>query len=235
MGGPTRRFLNNRVSVPQPHDVPISHYPESGVIVSRWEDEGHSCEGSRIEGNIIEGTVNGIQVLADPGQTCRGHEIRENEIQLGEVPLAGEYPDHLRDYFFGPGATGSVVTGTAIRLHGRTGSSEDKAAGRIIDVVVENNRILGGVGLGIQLHHASSNRLVGNQISGIQRRDPFPGLTWGEDATVWEHANGSGIWISAESESNYLEGNLFDNIVASAVIIDGEGNEVIPGRQDRRP
>tara|TARA_A100001391_G_scaffold156803_2_gene115009 strand:+ start:1450 stop:2817 length:1368 start_codon:yes stop_codon:yes gene_type:complete len=227
--GAAVHFLNNRISVPQPDDVPMSHHPESGFVINRWEDEGHTCEGSRVVGNVIEGTVNGIQVLANPGQTCSGHEIRDNEIRLGEVPLADDYPDYLRDFFFGLDARGTAVTGTAIRLHGVSSSSEDQADGRVIEVLIENNRVIGGAGLGIQLFHGSMNQLIGNEISGIRKREPFPGLTWGEDATVWEEANGSGIWISPGSENNYLEGNRFDNIEAFNVIDDGEGNEVIPG------
>ena len=232
--GAAVHFLNNRISVPEPHAVPSSHHPESGVIVNTWGMEGHHCEGSRVEGNIIEGTVNGIQILADPGQTCTGHVIRDNEIRLGEVPLAGDYPDYLRDFFFGPGAVGSSATGTAIRLHGQPGSTPDEPAGRVTDVLVENNRLSGGFGLAVQLRNASSNRLVGNRITDIRRRDPFPGLTWGEDPTVWKDANGSAIWISAGSDLNQLEGNSFEGIEASAVMIQGDENEVTLGDEESK-
>lgn len=225
--GAAVHFLNNRISVPQPDDVPTTHHPESGIIITRWENDGHTCEGSRVEGNVIEGTVNGIQILANPGQTCSGHEIRDNEIRLGEVLLADDYPDYLRDFFFGPDAIGTAVTGTAIRLHGVSSSSEDLTDGRVIEVLIENNRVHGGSGLGIELLHGSNNRLIGNEISGIRKRDPFPGLTWFDDATAWEDANGTGIWISAGSENNHLEANRFDNIEVSTVVDDGDGNEVI--------
>lgn len=219
-------FLNNRINVTQPDDIPFSHHPESGITINRWEVEGHTCEGSSVEGNVIEGMMNGIQVFASPGLTCNGHEIRDNEIRLGEVPLADDYPEYLRNFFFGPDSRGTAITGTAIRLYGVSSSSEDQADGRVIGVLIENNRVLGGAGLGVQLQHASNNRLIGNEISGIRKRDPFPGLTWFDDTTAWEDANGSGIWISTGSENNYLEGNRFNDVEASAVHDDSEGNEV---------
>ena len=214
--GTAVHFLNNTIRVPEPHQVPVSYYPESGIIISQWDDEGHTCEGSRVEGNLIEGTMHGIHVLADPGQTCRDHVIRDNEIRLGEIPLAEDYPDHLRAMFFGSDAVGTAATGTAIRLYG----------GAVTDVLVENNTIVGGFGLGIQLQQASNNRLIGNRISGIQKRDPFPGLTWGEDATVWEEANGSGIWLSVGSDENLLEGNVIENAATTPVTDEGQANTI---------
>jgi hypothetical protein len=221
-------ILDNRITVPEPQTVPAAYYPESGVILSPGPASA-SCAGSRVVGNVVEGTVHGIQVLAGGsawGGTCSDHEIRDNEIRLRQIPLPTGYPRNLRDFYFGEEAEGSAVTGTAIRLHGELLGPADGGAATITNVVIQDNRIVGGHGLGIQLARASGNRIVGNQISAIRRRSPFPGLTWGDDPNRWREANGSAIWISEGSDENLVAGNIFTEIEGPEVYVAGDRNDI---------
>ena len=219
------RIEDNRFTVPEPGTVPAANYPESAVILSPapgWD----SCHGSHVVGNVVEGTVHGIQVLAGGWGTCENLEIRDNHIRIRPVPLPTEYPIHLRQWYFGEDAEGSAVSGTAIRLYGTAlGDAPDTAT--ITDVLIENNRILGGAGLGIELTGASGNRIVGNSIQGVRPRSPFPGLTWGDNPERWREANGSGIWVSPGSDENEILGNTFDDIPEAAVFVVGDRNVVI--------
>lgn len=228
--------LDNRISVPEPHAVPTSKYPESGIILSPGMTPD-GCEGSRVAGNVIDGTVNGIQVMAGGFGQCRDHEIRDNEIRVRAVPLPPDYPDHLRTLFFGEDMEGSAVTGTAIRLDGRldaeTGAtSAAPAAATITDVVVENNRVIGGHGLGILVAAAADNRIVGNEVSGIRERSPFPGLTWGEDPSHWRDANGAGIWVAPGSDRNVIAGNTFEDLAGAAAVVEGDENRLELGADE---
>jgi pimeloyl-ACP methyl ester carboxylesterase len=224
--GATVHIFDNRITVPEPQSVPASYHPESAVILSPGPASG-SCEGSRVVGNVVEGTVHGIQILAggDRG-TCRNHEIRDNVIRIRKVPLPPGYPRHFRDFYFGDEAEGSAVSGTAIRLHGEVLGPADGVSAAITNVLIQDNRVLGGDGLGIQLVSASGNRVIDNHVSGIRRRSPFPGLTWGDDPNRWREANGSGIWASSGSDGNEIVGNTFEDIAGAAVVLEGDSNRV---------
>src|SRR5690606_34456903 len=104
----------------------------------------------------------------------------------------------------------------------------------IRDNVVESNRILGAEGLGMEILRASGNRIVDNTISGITRREPFPGNTM-YIPPPWGAANGSGIWVSAGSEGNEIAGNTFDDIAAFAVVIEGDSNDIGASTQEAGP
>ncbi|HUE77451.1 MAG TPA: DUF4440 domain-containing protein, partial [Longimicrobiales bacterium] len=95
----------------------------------------------------------------------------------------------------------------------------------IEDNLIERNRIMGVKGVGIALNRASGNRILDNTITGIERREPYPGDNWGIPPT-WEAANGSGIWLSPGSGENEIVGNRFDNIAAAAVVLEGDSNHV---------
>lgn len=218
--------LDNRITVPEPGSVPAAHYPESGVIVGPGPPPS-SCAGSRVEGNVIEGTVHGVQVIGGTTGTCADHEIRDNDIWVREVSLPPDYPRHLMDLYFGDGSEGSTVTGIAIRLDGETlGPVDDTVAATVARVLIEGNRVLSGHGLGIQVARASNNRIVGNHVEGIRRRSPFPGLTWGDDPDRWREANGSGIWVSPGSDDNEIVGNTFEDVASDAIVLEGDGNRV---------
>jgi hypothetical protein len=219
--------IDNRISVPDPGSVPSAYYPESGVIVSPGPAPDR-CRGSLVAGNVIEGTVHGIQVLAGPGRdTCADHVIRDNVIRVEPVPLPPGYPAHLRDFYFAEGAEGSTVTGTAIRLDGAHDGTPDSTTGPTIrNVLVQNNRVLGGAGLGIQLRAATDARIIDNHITGIRRRSPFPGPTWGDDPELWRDANGAAIWVSDDSHENLVAGNTFDDIEGAVVHASESANEI---------
>lgn len=217
--------LQNRISVPAPETVPWFGYPEGGVILTPGPS-AEPCRGSRVVGNAIEGTVNGIQVLAGAAGRCRGNEIRDNEIRVVEVALPADYPDHLRVLYLGEDAEGSTVTGTAIRLYGEYTGAPDDPTAAITNILIENNRVLGGAGLGMQLVNASGNRIVGNHIYGIRRRSPFPGLTLYDDPDRWRDANGSSIWVSPGSNENEIIDNTFEAFATHAIALEGDRNIV---------
>lgn len=233
-------IIDNRITVSKPETVPTAYYPESGVILS-VSPPGTVCKGSRVEGNDITGTIHGIQILSVPGMECSDHEIRNNVIRVREVPLPPGYSNYYFRFYFGKDAVGSTVTGIAIRLYGGLnpsgpggGGESAAASGTVTGVVVKDNRVIGGVGLGMQLVNASGNRIEGNHFSDIRVRTPFPGLTWGDETLLWRGANGSGIWISPGSDENVITGNTFERIAANAVFLEGDKNVVeIRSRADR--
>lgn len=225
--------IENRITVPEPETVPAAYYPESGVILSPGPDGG-GCNGSRVIGNVVNGTIHGIQVLAGGRESCSEHEIRNNVIRVRQVSLPSAYPSHHLRFYFGDDAEGSAVAGIAIRLYGALDDGEAPEGGStatIRSVVVQDNRVLGGAGLGIQLVNASGNRVEGNHLSDIRLRSPFPGLTWGDHPQRWREANGSGIWVSPASNDNEITDNRFDEIAAHAVVLEGDRNVVKPRRE----
>jgi hypothetical protein len=220
--------IDNRITVPEPETVPAAYYPESGVILSPGPDGG-GCRGSRVVGNDVSGTIHGIQVLAGARGTCSELEIRNNIIRVRVVPLQLGYPSHHYRFYFGEDAEGSAVAGTPIRLYGTFDDGEastDGSTATITGVVVQDNRVLGAAGLGIQLVNASGNRIEGNHLSDVRARSPFPGLTWGDDPQRWRAANGSGIWVSPESNENEIIGNTFEAIATHAIALEGDSNIV---------
>jgi len=71
---------------------------------------------------------------------------------------------------------------------------------------------------------ASRNRIAGNAIEGVARRDPFPGTT--DRVLRWGIANGSAIWISALSEDNEIVDNVFADLAGRGIYLQGRGNTV---------
>jgi parallel beta-helix repeat protein len=111
-----------------------------------------------------------------------------------------------------------VVGVPLVLAHGRGG-------GELRDNLIEGNHIIGADGIGIEIRQASSNRIVNNTISGVVRRNPFPGNTLvSPDPQAWRDANGSGIWVSPGSDENEITGNTFEDIAAHAVVVEGSGN-----------
>lgn len=92
---------------------------------------------------------------------------------------------------------------------------------------IEENRIVGASGLAIEVVGASRNRIANNTIRGVVPRQPFPGNTLFAEAPRWRAANGSGIWISPESEANQILGNTFEDISSFVVFLQGDSNRVI--------
>ena len=160
----------------------------------------------------------------DPGQTCHGTEIRNNTIRVArvQVPERGWYS---------PTAEDSTMVGTPITLirltEPRPGMPELDTEGVLEDILVQGNRLYGAEGVGILIQNASQNRIVENTITSIERREPFPGITWDGFAALWEAANGSGIWLSPGSNGNEIVGNSFHEIAGTAVFIESDSNRVV--------
>jgi parallel beta-helix repeat protein len=108
----------------------------------------------------------------------------------------------------------NAITGTGFPL-GLWADQENAEAIQIEDNLIEGNRITGGVGVGIALNRASGNRILDNTISGITVGDPSLG-----------EANGAGLWLSPASDGNEIAANIFEDIAASAVVLEGDSNRV---------
>jgi parallel beta-helix repeat protein len=219
--GAPLHFVDNRVMVSEPERVPLARLPGSAILVGAQE-EGTDCSGHVVAGNRIEGYPGAIYVLAFPGRTCRNVEIRDNTIRVARVSLqlGGYYARTEQD---------STLVDVPITLMGNFLSLpwiDADTDGVVENIHIEGNHIIGAEGLGI-LVHGSRNRISGNTITEIQRRAPFPGITWiGSDYTTWEVANGSAIWLSPGSDENEIIGNTFGDIAGSAVYIEGDRNQV---------
>lgn len=70
------------------------------------------------------------------------------------------------------------------------------------DNLIAGNRILGAEGVALVLQRGSGNRIVGNVIQDVSRREPFPGNTVASGSELRREENGSGIWVSPGSEKN---------------------------------
>lgn len=219
--GAPLHFLDNRVTIEEPGRVPNSRHPGSAIIVSARRTD---CSGHVVAGNRVEGYPGAIYVLARRGQTCRDVEIRDNTIGVRRVKVPEAWAGAT------PTEDDSTMVGVPITLMSidqpLPGMPDAETEGVVENIVIEGNRLIGAEGLGI-LVNGSRNRISGNTITGIQRREPFPGITWiGRDYTTWEVANGSAIWVSPGSEENEIAGNIFEDIAASAVVVEGDDNRV---------
>jgi hypothetical protein len=218
--GAPLHFVDNRVIVSDPGRVPFSRHPGSAILVG---DQGMDCSGHVVAGNRIEGYPDAIYVLVPRGRSCRDVEIRDNTIRVARVSfpeLEGWYARTEQD---------STMVGGPITLMNNmplAGMPEADTPGVLENVLVRGNRIIGAEGLGILVHGASRSRIEGNTITGIQRRTPFPGITWDGVPQQWGDANGSAIWISAGSDENEIVGNTFEDVAGSAVYIAGDRNRV---------
>lgn len=221
ISGAPLHFLDNRVTVAVPGGVPFSGHTGSAIIVS----PGHTdCAGHVVAGNRIDGYTDPIYVRVRRGETCHGVEIRDNTIHAARVKVPEAWMGAT------PTAEDSTMVGAPITLMNRTeptpGPPETDREGILEDILVEGNHIAGAEGLGILVQGVSRSRIAGNTIAGIQRRTPFPGITWDGVEQRWEGANGSAIWISPGSDGNEIVGNTFQDIAASAVVIEGDSNRV---------
>jgi pimeloyl-ACP methyl ester carboxylesterase len=220
-------FLDNHISVPEPRDVPgvvVGFGISISSILPGAEQAlpAGACDHNVIAGNHVAGHLNGIFIVADPGTTCTGNIIRDNTIA---VRRAGYHADWA---FAGlvplDDPSDSTFVGVPLTLWGIAG--EGAAAGTITGSLVEGNRVIGAEGIGIELVHATGSRVVNNTLSGIVRRQPFPGNLDGPAPQWSDEHNGSGIWVSAGSNDNEITGNVFENVAAYAVVLAGDRNRV---------
>jgi parallel beta-helix repeat protein len=225
--GRTVHFLDNEVTTPDPARVPFTGHPGGALALTpvNMSEDLTSCAHNVVAGNRIEGHPDAILIWAWPGTACRHNVIRDNTIAVQRVrfPASSTWVlwRHERD---------STVVGVPITLHNDSTppvGPRDEAAppGVMQENVIEGNRLLGAEGVGIELLHASRNRIVNNTISGIAPRDPFPGNTLGPPP-AWREANGAGVWLSPGSHENEIVGNTFADIAAHAIVVEGDGNTV---------
>jgi Tol biopolymer transport system component len=228
VNGMTTHVLENDISVPEPDRVPIVGYPGSAIAVSSppWAE---SCDRNVIAGNRIEGHPDGIEVIGfRPKARCRHNEIRDNTIVIRRVRLFAPQPWIRMD-----DESDLSVVGVPLVLGNDTDPADfGGASGGFEHNLIEGNRIIGAEGLAIEIRHASRNRIVNNTVTGVLRREPFPGNTLGHDARQWREANGAGIWISPGSDENEILGNTFEDIASDAIVLEGDRNRIeahIPG------
>ena len=219
--GAPLHFLDNRVTVEEPSRVPNSRHPGSAILISAGRTD---CSGHIVAGNKIVGYPGAIYVMANRGQVCRNVEISNNTIKVRRVKIPEEWEDVT------PTEKDSTMVGVPITLMSidrpLPEGSEMHGEGVVEKIVIEGNKLLGAEGVGI-IVNGSDNRISGNTISDIQRRHPFPGITWiGDTYTTWEVANGSGIWVSPGSKMNEIVRNTFDDIANFAVVLEGDSNRV---------
>jgi len=218
--GAPLHFVGNRVTVEDPGRVPNSGHPGSAVLVAPGYTD---CAGHVVAGNRIEGYPDAVYVLVNRGETCRGVEVRHNTIRAARVRIPRAWAGYA------PTEEDSTMVGVPISLRNNVRvpwKPEADAAGVLEDVVVRGNRIVGAEGLGILVQDVSNSRIEGNTITGVQRRSPFPGITWDGDEQEWEAANGSGIWLSPGSTGIEVSGNTFEDVAGAAVVVEGDSNRV---------
>lgn len=223
--GSAIHVLDNDISVPQAARVPggypgfaIGFGPNVSPVGGAPGPTGGACEHNLIAGNRIEGHETGIVAFGVQGTICRRNVIRDNTIIVRRVPLPRGRPS--ADVVDITDDADSTIVGVPLTLHNPNGE------GVLEENVIERNRVIGAEGIGIEILHTTRNRIVDNTITGVQRREPFPGNTLGGDPERWRVANGSGIWISPGSEENEIVGNVFEDIASDAVVLEGNRNRV---------
>jgi parallel beta-helix repeat protein len=227
VNGMTAQILDNDISVPEPGRVPLLGHPSFALAIFEgapppdWRDETRDlhCTNNIIAGNRITGHPDAIVLtLVRPGGSCRHNTIRDNTIEVRRV---GFTPPS--DVVAVRTKGDSTIVGVPLLLANLVIDSGPR--GVVEDNVVEGNRIVGAEGVGIEMYRATRNRIVDNNITGIRRRDPFPGNTLGS-LPEWREGNGSGIWVSRGSNENQIAGNTFEEIAAHAVVLEGHSNRV---------
>lgn len=208
------QVLDNEISAPEPEAEPGLGHVSFAIAVGGGPN--------LIARNSIEGHPDGILLAAFPGSTTRGNVIRENTITVARNRL----PDGGSPALASRDASDSTIVGVPLALHGLAIPRSGQEPGQLYDNLVEENRILGAEGIGIELTRASGNRIVGNQVSSISPRHPFPGNSVSTNPLPWRTANGAGIWVSRASEENEIRGNAFQDIAGSMIVLEGDRNRV---------
>ena len=212
------RFEDNRIVVTDPGRVPVYGGPLSAVALSPRQPGG--CSLNVVARNRIEGHPQGVVMqVTTPGSACRDNRIEGNT--LITVPVRYRLP--LPNLVYGDPSDSSFVD-VPIVLGDLLPPPDDDEDARITGTRIEQNHVVGGLGLAIEVDGASRSRIVGNAIEGVARRDPFPGNT--DRVLRWGIANGSGIWISALSEENEILDNVFDDVAGRGIYLQGRGNTV---------
>lgn len=233
INGNTVHLLDNSFSVPEPAQISAYGFPWDAVKIGpplplQGVDENYLREGSGniVSNNTIEGYHQGISIAVyEPGTSCRKNVIRDNTINIRRAKVLSPENFTLNHEF------DSTFVGVPIALLNFPEALDYNERGQesfIENNLIEGNEIIGAEGLGIEILHSSRNRVLKNKINGITLRKPFPGnvMDLRGNALEWSEANGSGIWISPDSDGNEITGNTFENIATYAVFIEGDKNRV---------
>jgi parallel beta-helix repeat protein len=235
-GARNLHIIGNDISVPEPGQVPGMGHPGFAIAVSAaargaTAPAGHDaniCENNLIADNRIEGHPDGIVLSAfQPGTSCRNNVIRDNTIIVRRVPYSP--PWLYADLIPVMNEADPSFVGVPLALVGvgpdtaAEGSEAPSQPMRVEDNLVEGNHIIGAEGVGIDITHASRNRVINNTIAGMRPRLPFPGNTLGA-AQDWDEANGAGIWVSSGSDENEVVGNSFEDIATYTIVLRGSRN-----------
>lgn len=235
--GSTVHVLDNDISAPDPARVPTWGYPGGALLLSSTELNGElslRCAGNIFARNRVEGHPTAVAILIlRPGTVCRDNVIRDNTIRVARVRTAlaarGETASTEEDAW-GFGVPISLVgSPEALDLAWPPAVEEAVGASGLEGNLIEGNRVLGAEGLGVEIFRASRNRIVGNTIRDVRRRDPFPGTSVNApdpERSGWREANGSGIWLSPGSDGNEIVGNTFEDLAGAAVFLEGDDNRV---------
>jgi parallel beta-helix repeat protein len=225
VAGSHLHVLDNQISVPEPARVSSGHPGYAIMLIGGMIDPtGQTtlpCDGNVIAGNRIEGHPDGITILSTPGTTCRRNEIRDNTIVVATPSFDPDSP--VGRSFNAVDGAPSIITGVPLGLY-TLGDPRENANG-VEETVIEGNTIIGAIGIGIELVRASGNRVANNTVTGIRIREPFPGHFVG-NPPEWAGANGSGIWVSRGSDENEIVGNVFEDVAADAVVVEGARHRV---------
>jgi parallel beta-helix repeat protein len=193
--GSTVHVLDNHISAPEPHLVPID-WPFTGIVF--FDFYGSPCEHNLIARNRIEGYENGVAFAAFWAELgCRHNTVRDNTIVNGRehVPLRPAWAIGLEN--------GSEYFGAYVE-------------GLVEHNLVQGNRVLGSEGQGVALYGSDRNRIVNNTITDVTMTDPFPPEN-GE-------GNGTGVWVSLQSRENQILNNTFAAIESYEVVLEGDYN-----------
>lgn len=242
VNGRTAHVLDNRISVPDPSQVPPNGFAGLALFIQPHDvllGEAFTCAGNVIEGNRVEGHPEAITIAIFRGDgSCHDNVIRDNTITTSRVRFSrvrwgADIVDPSDSTFVGLPITLADIADEMAevfrsqRLPPAEANPTDVAqGGRLYGNLIEGNIISGAQGLGIEIRASSRNRIVNNEITGIVQRDPFPGNSMSFAPPGWGGANGSGIWISKDSRANEVVGNSFEDIAGPAVVIEGDGNMV---------
>jgi pimeloyl-ACP methyl ester carboxylesterase len=231
-------FVENRVSVPEPSLVPFETHPGFGITIGAYPaqmEEGltpplEPCVENVIAGNVVQGHPDALMLFAAPGFTCRDNEVRDNTLIASRVPRPEIW--RFEDVWPITDPDDPTFVGLPLRLWGATAgeipgvlAGDSAESGKLLRNRIAGNIIRDADGLGMLLVNASTNQIVGNSIAQVRVRDPFPG---NDESTAgqWEAANGSGIWVSSGSDENEITGNVFADLGADAIFLEGDHNLV---------
>lgn len=225
-GGSNIHVVENTILAPVPEQVPAVEYPGGAIGITAIAPAKGTpgpangrCDDNIIVGNFIDGYVDGIGLHARPGTGCHRNIIRNNTIVVRRVHIPRSsvfysvFP--LRDTAH-PSYVGIPISISAAEQNGQSGI--------LMDNRIEGNRILGAEGYGIEILHASDNRVTNNTITGIIILNPFPGN--GGFPQNSRNGNGSGIWVSKGSDGNEITGNKFNDIATYSIVLEGDSNIV---------